>query len=66
LLLEVGFLINRLKMYGLIDDANNLEARAKKLIKDLDRSNKLERVNTLQQELSHLAENAWQTHYKLA
>lgn len=63
LLLEVGFLINRLNQCGLAEDANSLEELAKKFIKELNKPKKSELLDTFQQELSHLAENAWQTHY---
>jgi len=63
LLLEIGFLINRLNKYGLTEDANNLEEIAKRFIKELNQTKIPELLETLQPELSHLAENAWKKHY---
>ncbi len=64
LLLEVGFLINHLNIYGLAEDANNLDAITGRFIKELDRSTKSELIDTLQLELSQLAEKGWKIHYK--
>ena len=64
LLLEVGFLINRLNIYGLAEDANNLDAIAGKFLKELDRSTKSQLLEALQKELSQFAEKGWKKHYK--
>ena len=62
LLLEAGFLAGRFKEYGLYEDTDIIEQKAKQLIQTLKGNYQREKVESNQDELVSLTVKAWQKH----
>jgi len=65
LLLEAGFLANRLKEYGLEDDANGLVRKVNAYLTALEEDFGEDRVKREQKELVSLLVEAWKSHFEL-
>lgn len=64
LILEAGFLTNRLHAFGLKDEAVYMGKKAIEYIKFSEKPSNPEEQEKCEQELATLAENAWKTHFK--
>lgn len=64
LLLESGFLINRLREYGLNDNADAIDLKAKMFLKAVRANSDKERIQTERNELVSLTLKAWKTHFR--
>jgi len=63
LLLEVGFLVNRMKKNRLNNDARRLEEKAEKFLELYNIVSKQNQLIEIEKKLSSLTEKAWKVHY---